>query len=441
MIRLGNLLSSIARLPTLLASLTARNAASSFVALAWLSLLSMLMIPFYIRLLGVSEWGLVAACASLQILSNFIDSGFSQILPRWVALVANHPARLRQYVIVFRRIYICLGLTMFLTLQASAGYLAHRWFKVPAESMDGLEMAIRIVSLQFFFQFFNNLHIGLWHGLQHQVLANFRACGFGTLKHLTALLSLQFLVPEAWMYTLAFASIAFLEVTVNAVSVRRLLGRGPDTASQDKITLGLLLKEVSILSAGILVGLLVSQLDRIILSRTIDVAEFGIYTVVSTFAFAFLQLQAPVTRAYFPVIVKNIQTNGQVSAAHMKRLVGGTLVICILPALMTCWFAPQILELWLQDLTVVSLGTAPFRLLLFAVVLNSLYGCIYQVIVAKGQSHKILQFNLISLASALLVVYLYGTDGGVMLGAFIWITTSLAQLMLGILWWFKTSQQ
>ncbi|MCP2936248.1 hypothetical protein NK983_26535, partial [Salmonella enterica subsp. enterica serovar Typhimurium] len=83
MSRRERLISGMARVSGPLASLTARNAASSFLALAWLSLLSMLAIPIYIRLLGVSEWGLVAACASLQILSNFIDAGFSQIVPRW----------------------------------------------------------------------------------------------------------------------------------------------------------------------------------------------------------------------------------------------------------------------------------------------------------------------------------------------------------------------
>jgi hypothetical protein len=46
---------------------TARNAASSFVTLAWLSLQSTLTIPIYIRLLGVSEWGLLEACARLQV--------------------------------------------------------------------------------------------------------------------------------------------------------------------------------------------------------------------------------------------------------------------------------------------------------------------------------------------------------------------------------------
>lgn len=440
MSRRERLISGMARVSGPLASLTARNAASSFLALAWLSLLSMLAIPIYIRLLGVSEWGLVAACASLQILSNFIDAGFSQIVPRWAAQEAQHPARLRQHVALFRRLYLGLGLTMFGVLQASADYLAHQWFQVPAESADALELAIRIVSFQFLFQFINNLHIGVWYGLQRQVLANARACGFGTLKHAAALLALMAGTQQAWVYALAFASVACIEVCANALSMHRMLGNEASSAPDGKVALAPLLKEVSVLSGGILVGLLVSQLDRIILSRTVDVASFGVYTVVATLALAFLQLQAPVTRAFFPLIVRDILRDGRVSAAHMKALLRGTILSATLPALLACALAPTILELWLHDMSVVQLGTMPLRLLLLAIALNSLYGCIYQVIIAKGQSHQVLQFNLISLMAATVAIYLWGMDGELVLGGIIWIVIALTQLLLGTIWLATTQR-
>lgn len=429
--RLGSLM---ARVSGPLSSVTARNAASSFVALAWLSLLSMLTIPVYIRLLGVSEWGLVAACASLQILSNFIDAGFSQIVPRWAAQEAQHPEKLRQYVNLFRRLYVCLGLTMFGVLQASAGYLAHHWFQVPPGRADALELAIRIVSFQLLFQFVNNLHIGLWHGLQRQLLANVRACGFGTLKHAAALVALMAGTREAWVYALAFACVACIEVCANAVSVRRMLGSDPAAATGDKVALVPLLGEVSVLSGGILVGLLVSQLDRIVLSRTVDVASFGIYTVVATLALAFLQLQAPITRAYFPLIVRDIQKNGRVSTGHLKRMLAATVFICTLPVLVACVFAPHILTLWLHDPIVVSTGTAPLRLLLLAVALNSLYGCIYQLFIATGKSKLVLQLNLASLLTAAMVIALHGGSGGILLGSTIWLANTSTQLLLGTAW-------
>jgi O-antigen/teichoic acid export membrane protein len=400
----------------------------------------MVTIPIYIRLLGVSEWGLVAACASLQILSNFIDAGFSQIVPRWAAQEAQHPERLRQHVNLFRRLYLGLGLAMFGVLQASADYLAHHWFQVPPGRGDALELAIRVVSFQFLFQFVNNLHIGLWHGLQRQVLANVRACGFGTLKHLAALLALIAGAQQAWVYALAFACVAGAEVLFNAITVRRMLAPEPADQPTSKIALGPILKEVSVLSGGILVGLLVSQLDRIILSRTVDVASFGIYTVVATLALAFLQLQAPVTRAYFPVIVRDIQAHGRVSGPHMKHLLGGTLLASTLPALLACALAPKILELWLHDPNVVKLGTTPLRFLLLAMALNSLYGCIYQVIIAKGQAHRVLQFNLMSLVVASLTIWFQGPDREIALGGTIWIAITFTQLALGTIWFAKSQR-
>ena len=418
-------------------SLTIRNAVSGYGALVWLSLISILTVPIYIRLLGVSEWGLVAACASLQVLSNFIDAGFSQIVPRWAAQEARSPARLHQYVALFRQVYLVLGLLLFLVLQVTAGYVSHHWFQVSINRADALELAIRIVSFQFFFQFINNLHIGLWNGLQHQVLANTRACLFGTLKHAAALTSLMIWTPQVWIYALAFAIVAFLEVCINAITVRQMLALRSVSETFTKLPLGPLLKEVSVLSGGILLGLLVSQLDRIILSRTVDLESFGIYTIVATVALAFLQLQAPVTRAYFPILVEEIQARGRVSGTHMKKLLVGTIFACTLPALLTCALAPQILALWMHDPKIVSIGTAPLRLLLLAIALNSLYGCIYQVIIAKGQSRRVIQFNFVSLVGAAVLILALGNSGGILLGGMIWVSTSLIQLMLGVAWYIK----
>jgi len=420
-----------------LTSVTGRNAASSFVALGWLSLLSFLTIPVYIRLLGVAEWGLVAACASLQILSNFMDSGFSQIVPRLAAEGAHNQVRLQQTVTLLRRFYVGLGLAMFIVLQVAAGYLSHQWFQVPSGQAHELEIAIRIVSFQFLFQFVNNLHIGLWHGLQHQVLANVRACGFGTLKHVVAIIALIAISPKASVYVSAFACIALLELSINARAVHNMIGWQKKSV-QDKVALGSLLKEVSFLSGGVLVGLLVSQSDRIILSRTVDVELFGIYTIVTTLAFAFLQLQIPITRAYFPLLVKDLQVSKRVSPLHLKKLILGTVLSSTVPALFAFWFAPEILTLWLHDPQIVFSGTTPLRLLLLAVALNSIYGCIYQVMVAMGRGRVVLINNLVCLMIVALVSYLLINSAlGIVLGGIIWGVITLTQILLGAFWLYR----
>jgi O-antigen/teichoic acid export membrane protein len=265
------------------------------------------------------------------------------------------------------------------------------------------------------------------------------ACGFGTLKHVVALFSLHFVSPQAWIYAFAFACVACLEVLVNAINVRRVVSTTEQRSTNNKIPLVPLLKEVSLLSVGILVGLLVSQLDRIVLSRSVDVASFGVYTVIATLALAFLQLQAPITRACFPLIVESVQNGEKLSNVHMKYLLGGTFLTCTLPALLACTVAQTILEIWLNDVSLVSLGATPLKLLLLGIALNSIYGCFYQFIIATGQSHRVLQFNSLSLAVAVVAIYTYGIDNGLLLGAIIWLSTSSTQLLLGIIWWYTTS--
>lgn len=429
-----NLLGSVSRYKRFYASLTARNAASSFIALGWLSLLSMITIPIYIKLLGTVEWGLVAACTSLQIVSSFIDAGFSQIVPRLAAQEVKSQDRLRQTVSILRLVYVSLGLVMFAVLQTSSGYLSNEWFKVSPEKAPELELGIRIISFQLLFQFINNLNIGLWHGLQHQVLANIRACGFGTLKHILAISALVIVSPEVWVYAMAFAISALIELINNSRKVSRTLLEITHSSSLDKVCLKPALKEVSVLSGGVLIGLLVSQFDRIILSHTLDVGVFGIYTLIVTLALAFLQLQIPITRAYFPLLVQDMKTLGYVSARHLKNIFIGTVLSATLPALLACIFARQILEFWLHDQTMVDIGTDPLRLLLIAVALNSIYGCIYQIIIAQGKSQMVLRFNIVCLVVALLVYVLVPTAIGIIWGGVLWISNTITQLMLGFVW-------
>lgn len=420
-----------------LSSVLARNAGSSFVALGWLSLLMVVALPLYIRLLGASEWGLVAACTSLQLLFYFVDSGFSQVVLRWVARDADHAGRLRAHVAVFRNMYLGLGLLVFLLLQLGAPFLAQSWFQVPDQGSHDLVVAIRIIAFQMLFQFLNSLHTSVWLGLQLQVRANLSACGFGTLKHLLTLAVLFWGPALAWAYAASFALVALLELCTNAWLVRRLLVGLPLREAAPALQLRPFFKDVALLSGGIVVGLAVSQLDRLVLSRSLPLEDFGVYTAVLTLALAFLQLQAPFTKAIFPLLVQDIALGGRPQAKHLLPMVLGTLVVATLPALLAAEFAAPLLSAWLRSPVFVELGQHTFALLLWAVAINSVYGCMYQVILAAGHTHWVLKTNALALAAAVAVVLVapsLGLSDSLQLGGVVWLANSLTQLAMGVLW-------
>jgi O-antigen/teichoic acid export membrane protein len=415
-------------------SAATRNAVSSLVSLVWLNLLSILAIPAYVKLLGTGSWGIAAACNSLQLVFTLIDLGFSQIVPRWVAREAQTPALLARYIRVFQKIYGVLALGGFTLIEAAAYPLAHHWFNVAADEADELVLCIRLIAFQLLFQFVNNLYVGVWHGLQLQVQANFRTCVFGTLKHALAIGTLLWVGRSPVLYASAFAAVALIELSFSVIVTRRLGLLAPPQGPPADIRA--FVREAAVLSFGVLVGLAVSQLDRVILSRLVTVETFGIYVVVINLALAFLALQTPLTRAYFPVLVRDVKETGRADPATLRRLLVGNTLLCVVPALGVCVFADRVIALWVHNPNFVKQGTLPLRLLLVAMCFNVVYNCFYQVIVAQGSAHVVVKLNLACLAVGVIVAAAFASHATLALGGFIWLATTFTQLVLGIGWYW-----
>lgn len=413
---------------------TAQNAASNFLTVAWLGALALLSVPVYIRLLGAEEWGVVAACASMQVFVALLDMGISQIVPRWVAMAKADGTGLHEYTRLFRKIYFGLGILVFALLQLAAHSLAYQWFQLPDGQQTGLELAIRIISVQLLFQLFNNYHLGVWNGLQEQVAANIRSCAFGSLKHASAMLCLALITPQAWLYAAVFACVSMLECLFNAWSVRKLIAKAAPADRGKPLSGRSFFVEVSTLSGGIILGLLVSQMDRVVLSRMVAVEDFGVYMVLITLALSLLQLQVPLTRAFFPLFVEDVQRFGRVKSERLWQLVKLTAVIATTPILLLSIFSEEVLRFWLPLPEMAELGAGPLKLLLWAVAINTIYGCFYQVIVAAGKSYLVIRFNLAALGSALFLVGIADPESGISLGGMVWLVTTSTQLVCIVLW-------
>lgn len=409
------------------------NTAYGFLSLGWTSSLSIISVPIYISILGHEEWGVVAACLSLQLLANFADSGFSQIVPRWIAKDSQSAEMVSEYMKLFRGLYFLVALILLVSIQLLSGAMATSWFNVPVERVAELELCIRIVSVQLFFQFLNNLNIGYWNGTQNQARIFFHTCSFATLKHAVTILLLYFWGGSALGYVIGFCIVACLELLFNTYSVGQGFLWGGDFIRRVR-DYTFFLKEVSSLSGGIMVGLLVSQLDRIVLSKVLPAEQFGVYVVVLTLSQAFLQLQSPVNRAFFPVLVKDVSERNTMFWRSFGRFVVGVMLTATVPILIAILFAGWILNAWLGNKFFVENGTFALQLLLLGVAINTLYGCIYQLMVASGRSSLVLKFNLISLV-ALAVVVMSSWEGLVISsGGYMWVLWNSVLLLLGLGW-------
>lgn len=403
------------------------NIGSNYVAALWMAGLSLALVPWYLHRLGADQWGIIALSLSLQAVLTLLDSGLGQIMPRDVARVSQEPSAIARVFRRFSTAYLLLAVIGFLTGQALVAPVVEFWIRPRPEILTETVLAMRIVLVQFLFQFANSAHQGFWNGMQQQSVAGLRQCLFATAKHATAVASITW-HPAVLAYLLSFALISMAEYLANRHSILTRLPR-LESSWATASDLGALGREASVLGLGVIVGMLLSQTDRIVLSGLVDVASFGRYAIVASFGLAFMQLQMPVARAFLPRMVEAHRLGHGRATTQMAAAV---VVLCVIPCGIAMLVAPELLSFWVRDTLVASQGTLPFRLILAAVALNAIYQIWYQRILVRGEPNLILRINvliaMVVLPGSPFVVGRYGIVGG----GVIWLTISTLQVLLGV---------
>lgn len=398
-------------------------------------MLSLLAIPIYLRLLGSAQWSIVAVCITFQGILGMLDAGLSQLMPRALARIAGDKAKEAECYVLYNRLYFVLAIAGFAIGELAVHPIVIHWLKASEVSPRELKLALRLVLFQFLFQLGNNANIGYWNGVQLQKRANVRLCFFGTAKVVFAVLGVSLLARNAFAYLLPFVVITFIEWLVNRSSILRhfdrLQLRAVNVSKKDLMAVA---KEGSSLTIGILLGILVAQLDRLVLTATQSLADYGTYLIVANFGLAFMQLQYPLLRAFFPQIVRDEAARLKGASKSVLRLMVALIVFCVVPCILLSVFAPEVLRLWLRNRHVVEVGVAPLRLIFLAVAVNAIYSVIYLKIIVAERSRAVVAINACALLSAALVISLTDKSLGIVLGGLIWITITSTQLALGCAW-------
>lgn len=428
--QLDGMLKWVKRIPTFLRDGSGNavfvNAVSNYFAAAWTSALSFIAIPILLRMLGPDQWGIVALCATAQGALNMLDAGMSLITPKYFAASKNDGCRTAELYSVFLVLYCLIALVGFLIIQAVAPIVASSLQKSAIEAPQ-IEAALRILGIQFLFQFANNVNLGLWLGSGRQKLGNIRTSIFSTLRYAIGFLMLCWIGPSARVYLLTVSAICCIEFILNTLWNRRKLETVSVSIPRWALEARRIVSEMGGFTIAVLIGLAVSQMDRMYLSSVLPLSVFGSYAIAANLALAFMQLQHPLLKAFFPGIVAGSRGSGSL-------LLAAVFFICVIPCGIAAVFAPEIFGFWLKDASVAESAILPFRLIVLAVGINSVYHVIYQKIIAAVQGKAAILINITSLLCGGLVVGIGSNAPAAYLGGLIWLSTSISQLLMGAIW-------
>ena len=411
-----------------------KNVLANFSGSIWTALMSLAFVPFYIRLMGVESYGIVGVYVSLVALLSVLDLGLSQTINREMARLSHDKKNLHLMASTARTleiVYWVVALIIGIVVALLAAPIAKYWLNPQQLSPDDLQLAIQIMGLVIALRWPLAFYLGGLNGLQRQVIVNIVLGVFATLQGLGALAVLWFIDPTIKAFFLWQAAIAVVQIVVVKWA---LWSNIPNHEYRvfDKSVLRDIWRFAAGMSGVSLLATILTQLDKLVLSKILPLTEFGYYTFAAAVAAVIFRLVGPVFTAYYPRLTQLATRGDQESLVNSYHLGSQLMAVAILPvALVLVFFSNEILELWTQNQTLVQHTSLLVSLLIVGNALNGIMHLPYALQLAHGWTRLALIQNSVAVVILVPAIYFATMQWGTVGAAIIWIALNVGYLLLG----------
>lgn len=384
---------------------------------AWTSVAALVVIPFYLRLLGTETYGLVTLYATLQGLFLFFDFGLAATISREVARaeLTRDNAATRVILRSFASFYWLAALLIFLGMAAAVPWMSTSWLHLKSLPRPVLAQALLAMAAAIAVRWPVGIYLGVLLGAQRAVVANTiliaatTAATFGAVAML-ALTRGSALAFFVWQLAVGLV----LVVTMRWQAWRTLPG-----ASQPRIDWRAtrpLWKFSTGIAVSTLFGAVVAQLDKLILPTYVPMVQFGAYGVATLATRPVMMLVAPLFSALYPYMSALLAQGNETDLTSTYRLASRVAAALIFG--WTAFFAVtagDLLRFWSGDPALADAIRIVAPLLAFGTALNAMMFLPHALQLAYGRGDIPLWINVILLvffAPALLfLVPRYGITG------------------------------
>jgi O-antigen/teichoic acid export membrane protein len=283
-----------------------RNIVASYLSQGYITIVSIATMPFYLRYLGAEAYGLVGFFAMLQAWFMLLDMGLTPTLARETARFHASSLNANDYgtfVWIIELMFFATAAVGGALLFLGASYLAHHWLQVTLLSISEVERALRIIAIIVALRWMSGLYRSVISGSERLIwLGNF-GCAVATIRFVGVLAALRYIDGSAtvfFSYQLAVAALEFLVLERYAARLRPGRPANRWALRAAFATVKPLVRFSLSLAATASVWILVTQTDKLILSKVLPLAEYGYFTLAVLVAGGVMVISGPISAAIMP---------------------------------------------------------------------------------------------------------------------------------------------
>ena len=412
------------------------NVIANYLGQGFTAVMGVAFVPLYIKYLGLEAYGLIGVFLVLQAWLSVLDMGMTPMLNREMARLtagAHTPQSIRNLLYSIELLYLAQVFLVIGAIWLLAPWLATHWISAQKLALDVVASALTIMGVVCALRWFSGLYRGALMGLQAQVWLNGVVALLALLRFGGAALILALFYPTVKAFFLWQAAISLLECAVLMLKVKRLLPGAPAPSAFSVQAIRSTWQFARGMVATSILVLILTQIDKLLLSKVLTLEEFGRYTLAATIAGALAIFFSPISAAIYPQFTQLYTQRREAELIAAYHNAAQLLTTLLTPAaLMLVFWGEPILGLWTNDLKLAHTVAPILALLAVGTLLNGYMNVPYMLQLASGWTSFAAWTNAVAVVCIVPVILVVVPTYGSMGAASVWVLLNACYFFIGM---------
>lgn len=349
---------------------------------AWLALLAFALAPIYVHLLGIESYGLIGLYTAALAVGGIFDVALSSTVSREIAWIQAQPAEQQEVGALLRSVEIVYALAVWgivLILLVAVSAFGSSWVRASALPADQITGALVLMLLSLAIQLPSGLYTASLIGMHRQARSAAILAGFGTLRGFGAALVAWGVSGDIRGFFLWHVAVGLLQI----FWLRRQAWSYVSTRDRPRFSIASL--RLIRYSAGAMflitaMGMMLSQMDKLVLAFLVPLESLGHYTLAWSLASGLTIIATPIVQGFSARFSALASAGNQEELGRQINFASQlTCAMVIPPAVTIMLFAESLMLAWVGNSDLAAASAAPLFLLALG---TALVACTYPSLIA-----------------------------------------------------------
>jgi O-antigen/teichoic acid export membrane protein len=364
--------------------------------------------------LGAAAMGIFGIYKVLQNIAGVLDGGMSLTLNRVMAVGTLGQTKDRKHLRLFRTYEVIngtVGAIFALGIMAALPWVVEQWDTARAQDFN-LQMVAIFFGIALAIRFMHNLYHNALFGAHQHFAANAVIGSFSILRSVSVLVALL-------MFHGTLVTVFMVYAASNALEVIALMWtcRARGLWRLRVLPEWRLLREyagaMAPVSAYTVIGVLFSQLDRVVVGHFVTLEQFGAYSLIASYAGGVTALAYAPSNVFFPTITQAMHqgdmTGAKLAVKHALQMI---LALAFPASIWAMFYSQEIGEIILSNPSVRVMTFGLWVPLFLNCCVNAITLIPYKVLLAGNRANEIFKSNVVILILYPFILYVGLSQGG-----------------------------